>query len=510
MTKVRVRGIYATGLTKLLLEKGFTVVQPSLVIAERFKMAPLEEEPDVVVSDREDKHGLVAYGPEEHLNAFISALREELPNAIVRRQRFELWALYQARVLDHERGLLDLGGVVARLAPGEELGPDERAALVQVVRFDGRKVLVSRFPRLRGAFATLRPFEPGVEVSGRIADAELAARLVELASSLLPEGTGLKWSSRAARAGEEELKADVSSLLAEWQAVRERFERAEAPSKVRPGKAVADVEFPLGAKERLDELRRAVCPTLEGHHRLKACGGELASSVELAEKLLFQGMPEEQVLRLFQEVLARELPAEGDLLAILHVKLDGTVLKLGEGEVLAASPGARELLLARRIRGRGFYDGLNVRKEPGDIALTRTGQGSMRLVTSYLAPDGAYKGTYININTPVEVCPSQVRYVDLEVDICLWPDGRVRVLDEDLLQAAVEEGVITARLAEEAMAEVERVLKAVEEGLIGPPDPEELALLGLAPAEEGREAEGGGAGGERGEGRQVEAEGAGG
>jgi len=482
LTKVRVRGIYATALTKLLLDKGFTIVQPSLVIAERFKMAPIEEEPDVVISDREDKHGVLAVGLEEHLSAVLKALREEAPDTIIRKAPFELWAIYKGVVLNGTKRLVGIGsatGVLTGQGSAEELPRPGEEVLVQVVRAERGKPVLSLLPTLRGKFATLRPFQPGVEVSDKIRDVEKAAKLAELARSLLPEGLGLRWRSKAAQAGEEELKADVKALLAAWEEVLNAFNAAEGPCKLAPGKAVADVEFPLEAKRTLDALRASVCPTLADHHALKACGGELANLVEMAEKLLFQGMQREQVERLFREVLAREMPAEGSRLIITHVKLDGSAFRLGEGEILKASPDLSQVLLARKIMGRGLYDGLGARREPGDIALTRTGLGSMRFITSYLAPDGSYKGTYINLNTPVEICPKQLRYVDLEVDICLWPDGQVRVLDEDLLQKAVEEGIISAELAEAVRAEVERTLREIEEGLIGPPGPEELRPLGL-------------------------------
>ena len=479
MTKVRIRGIYATALTKLLLDKGFVIVQPSLVIAERFQMMPIEEEPDVVISDRPDKHGITLIGPSEHVNKVLEAIRGELYDAISRKAPFEIWAIYKGVVVDYARRMIDIGDARGLLANGEEIGPDEEEVLVQVVRADGGRPILSRFPSLRGRFAILKPLEPGIEVSRKITSLEMASWLIKLGTEILPEGMGLRWRSASAQAGEEELRKDVEALLAEWRDILERFREAEGPAKLVPGKAVVDVEFPLGAKERLDALRASVCPTLRGHHAFKTCGGELATSVEMAEKLLFQGMPEEQVYGLFREVLRQRMPAAGSRLEMVHVKLDGTVFRLGEAEVLAASEDLERLLLLRTIRGRGFYDGLGVRKEPGDLALSRTGLGSMRLITSYLAPDGAYKGTYVNINTPVEVCPERIRYVDLEVDVCLWPDGTYKVLDEELLMEAVEEGTISRRLAEEAMSEVDRVLKDIEEGKIGPPKPEEMRLLGF-------------------------------
>ena len=477
--KVRIRGIYATALTKLVLDRGFIVVQPSQVIAGRFSLEPLEEEPDVVITDRADKHGVVVSGLEKPVEEILSAMREELPDAIFRRAPFGLWAIYKGLVVDHPRRIISIGDVVGRLAEGEELDPEDVEVLVQIVRYEGKKPVLTRFVRLRGRFAILKPFEPGIELSRRITDEEKAAWLEELGEKLVPEGMGLRWRSRAASADEGELKSDVESLLAYWDELSSSFASSDGPRELAPGKALVDVEFPLSAKERLDELRAAVCPTLKGHHALKACGGSLSNSVEMAERLLSQGMPDDQVRSLFDEVLKREMPYEGSRLAILHVKLDGTVIRLGEALVLEAGDGLRNLLLVRRIRGRGLYDGLGTLREPGDVALTRTGLGSMRLVTSYMRPDGAYKGTYVNINTPVEVCSDSVRYVDLEVDVCIWPDGRVRVLDEEELYEAVDEGVISAQLAERVMAEAEAVVKEVEEGLIGPPKPHEVELLGL-------------------------------
>ncbi|MDI6905779.1 MAG: DUF402 domain-containing protein [Candidatus Bathyarchaeia archaeon] len=54
-------------------------------------------------------------------------------------------------------------------------------------------------------------------------------------------------------------------------------------------------------------------------------------------------------------------------------------------------------------------------------------------------------GTYINLNTPVEVYPA-IRYVDLEVDVCIQSDGTSKTLDMEKLEKALEKGIISQKL----------------------------------------------------------------
>ncbi|MDW8103257.1 MAG: DUF402 domain-containing protein [Anaerolineae bacterium] len=102
------------------------------------------------------------------------------------------------------------------------------------------------------------------------------------------------------------------------------------------------------------------------------------------------------------------------------------------------------LIILRRWRykGRGQYDGLNLPKEEGDYALTEVKEGSRILKHTYFGREGNLKGEFFNINTPVELYPGFIRYVDLEVDVVRWPDGQVRVVDEEELQKVVSRGCL--------------------------------------------------------------------
>jgi hypothetical protein len=79
---VRVRGIYTTALTALLLEQGYTIVDASPVIQERFGIPQREEPEDVCIFDRRDRQGVVLEGTQESATEVVRQLQEALPHAL--------------------------------------------------------------------------------------------------------------------------------------------------------------------------------------------------------------------------------------------------------------------------------------------------------------------------------------------------------------------------------------------------------------------------------------------
>jgi predicted RNA-binding protein associated with RNAse of E/G family len=102
---------------------------------------------------------------------------------------------------------------------------------------------------------------------------------------------------------------------------------------------------------------------------------------------------------------------------------------------------------------------LDVAKEAGDKAISETKIGEWWITTKYFSEGGELKGTYINLNTPVEVYPKAIRYVDLEVDVCISPNGAVKVLDMDKLEKALEKGIISQKIFETIKGKVEEILE---------------------------------------------------
>jgi len=248
--------------------------------------------------------------------------------------------------------------------------------------------------------------------------------------------------------GEEEV---LEELLAQ---VREGF--IDAVTRMR-AKDVLEIEFPLLSKSRLDEIRGTVLPTLPLHHRLKIIASDQVDSVE--RKTLAQH-PE------LRESLGRNMEREliwngyetGRQIAIEHVKPEGRVLYLSEGEVVQADFMLKKLVLKRSgFKGRDKYDGLGIPKHGGDYAVSELREGDWHYRHTYFRAQGEIIGSYYNINTPVEFYPDRIRYLDLEIDVVQFPNRRVEILDETELRRRFEQGYISGALREKAIGEASRL-----------------------------------------------------
>lgn len=349
MPKAKIRGIYATALTRLLLDNGFKIVQPSPVIRERFNLPEDNCQPDLEINDRFDKQGINVTGDPALIENLASILFNVLDDVVIRR----------------------------------------------------------RIPMFTSPFSD-----------------ENTANLNSIISETLKEAEGL---------GQR--------------------------------KMYIDVEFPFESKKKLDEIRGMVMPTLKGHHYYKACGGKIASMVEMAERLLENGCPLNEVERLFKETVVQEYPHEGSRINIEHVKINGRKFHLGEARVIMFDEGEQRIKLLRVFSAPGIYDGLKIRKEPGDYAITNMKIGEWSFKTSYFSRDGVYKGTYININTPIELYPTKVKYIDLEVDICMWPDGKIQQIDIEKLDEKVRWGYVSEKLKQMVSEKIEDILNFISPNL---------------------------------------------
>lgn len=343
MQRARVRGTYSTALTKLLLDQGFEIVQPSVVIKERFGLNDTDTglPPDLDITDRLDKQGVYVVGETISLDALVGVLQSSLDDVIVRRRA-------ESHGIDYRQ-------------------PTSDSTVLQSVNKD----------------------------------------------------TGCTRSD-----------SELDSV---------------------------DIEFPAISKKNLDALRGLVTPTIDGHHHFKACGGKISYLLEMAEKMLEKDAPRNEVEKLFVESVMAEYPTVDSRIDIEHVKIDGRLFHLNNARIVDFDEKEGSLRLLRTFKKSGTYDGLRMRKDPNDYALTEMRIGDWSFRTKYFSSDGRYKGTYINLNTPVELYPDKIRYVDLEVDVCLWPDGKMEKLDLDKLEGKIYGGYVSEKLGDIVKTKLEEI-----------------------------------------------------
>ncbi|RDE13072.1 MAG: hypothetical protein C4K47_06780 [Candidatus Thorarchaeota archaeon] len=466
MSKVRIRGIYSQSLTQIMLQNHFDVVQPSPEVARRFGLPFRDEIPDVDMWDRSDLQGVVAIAYESVLSRLTDVFRRRLGNVITRTPRVAKGSIYKGTVLgtDEKTGQtkVDLGGI-AGLLPEKGL-KQGTYIMVQVRAHDyGRKSpVLSSSITIPGKAAVLLP-EPVVRLSAKIKDKEMRNHLLGLGERIRQssENWGILWRTSAERLAEDELRNEIDDLLDTAQQVQSKFDKTSTPDLLFEGTSNADIEFPSEVKEALDVTRAKITPTIKLHHFYKSAG--YAAIVELAETII-EERPNERayIMSKLEKIINKDMPKVDDPINIEHVKLDGRNIVLSKGRVIAIT--AQELLIRRQFRYTGrklklapdFTEDVEMEEYEGDFAITHAIPGSTTLVTEYFSHDEHPRGTYVNVNTGVEIypgsgnSPSRIRYIDLEIDVVSPTQGETRIIDQHLLKRAVQRGFITKELADVA------------------------------------------------------------
>jgi len=140
LMRANVRGIYSTALTKLLLDNGFGIVQPSLAIKKRFGLTDSSAQPDVKIEDRHDLQGIRALGTSDAVNTFQSILHSTFEDALTRRWRVSVDGIYKGNIVESDEYAVYIdvgGGVIGNLAKSEIGNANEKQLIVQV---EGKRI----------------------------------------------------------------------------------------------------------------------------------------------------------------------------------------------------------------------------------------------------------------------------------------------------------------------------------------------------------------------------------
>ena len=458
IVRVRIRGIYATALTKLLLDAGFQIVQASRIISERFRIPQLNIPADVTVKDADSPSELLVIGYPEHTDEVVRALRSRLATSFYWESRLPVHSTVRVKLLREADGLCigEAAGVEVEVVDVDECasGRELVASVVRTAVREGERPRVRPGARVVGDYAMLYECQTRtVTFSEHIRSLERRALLASIAATAVSSpNLCVHWRSSAQHGEEAELRHHLAELVRKLEEVKVSVESGSEAGPV-GGEKVVVVHLSSTDKRVLDELRRAVVPTAPLHHSLKSLNPELQEVVDLLDAVSRHVEPS-ALERGILDFLASRLA--GRRLQLVHVRPDGSALRLGEAhveDVEVHGQGLR-LVLRRVVRSEGVYDGLGVAKEPGDVIETVVDTSAWYVIHRYYSPSGELKGVYVNVNTPPEVGLEEVRYLDLAVDVVRRPNEQPRILDLDELVAYAARGVVTREALERALSVV--------------------------------------------------------
>lgn len=484
MIKVKIRGIYSQSLTQIMLQNHFEMVQPTPEVARRFGLPYRAEIPDVDIWDRSDLQGIVAIAYESVLTRLTDVIRRRLGGVITRTPRVAKSSIYRGIVSGRDE---KTGQTKVDLGPISGLLPDRglqrgQYLMVQIRAHDyGRKApVLSSSITIPGRAAVLLP-EPVVRLSTKIKEPETRRNLANLGRKIREhaDNWGILWRTSAENLTDKELQDEVDDLLDIAQRVYKNYNEMESTGILFEGTSNADVEFPAEVKDALDKTRAKIKPTIDRHHFYKSAG--YSSLVDLAESVI-EERPSERgyISSKLEKIISKDMPKVDDSINIEHVKLDGRNIVLARGRVVEAN--SKGFVIKRQFRHTSrklklvqeYVEGVDVVGDEGDYAMTQVVPGTMSLFTNYYSRTDRVKGTYVNINTGVEVYPSngtspgRIRYVDLEIDVVKAPvDQEPRIIDQHLLKRAVQRGFITEEMAEQSRLKAEAAFQQLVEGVGG-------------------------------------------
>ncbi len=460
-TRVRVRGVAATAVTRFLLQKGFRIVQASRVIQERLGI-PLDPAPaDVTVKDA-GRGELLVIGYPDKARLVYETLVDALAHVFTWRAPIGLYSIVKAVVtgLDGDTCILELpGGLTARLercgrSPGEPI-------LVSVVHPPVKsfeETRVSRVLRVIGDYVMVLHGTARVSVSEHVRDPDKRRELVAAAvAAVMGKGLGVHVRSSGNYASAEDVVSEINRLIEKLHGLLEEAGEAEAPSVIYEGEFIGLIGLTSTAKERLDKIRSSAAPTVRGHHMYKYFGGCLSDVVDYAEEAVAHGSPSTVLEAALRGHVTRQLVSR-PMVKLIHVRPTGEIIELSPGKVIHVDENT--VIVKRVIRGDGVYDGLGVEKRRGDTDYVFIYPGKWLVSHNYFRGE-TWLGSYININTPPEILPGEILYHDLEIDIIYKPGHKPEIIDKEKLEEQRGK-TIPEKLYEKTIKEAEKALREID------------------------------------------------
>jgi len=462
--RARVRGIYSTALSKILIDNDIELVDVTQAIAERLKVDERRGLPaDVTVkSDEEDPSQILVLGFPEAVHKVLDILINEIPEVLTYVAKIGLYSAFKAEVL----GFVNHTCIV-KTPVGEAVLLDEKECVkgkqfpvttIKVPLKPGEKLLVSSKLRVVGKYAIVGR-GMNISFSSFIRNKDRISKLLEISSSIVSQGYSVRWRSNADEAEISEIIKELPELIEKLKEVESRVKNSNTFEIVYSGEHVGIIELTYNSKKYLDEVRAKVASTSPYHHMLRSLREKGEDVVGLLD-IIAEDVNKEKLVQWLKKWIIKQLRSRKDVIVYHRRPLKKNV-SLGRMQpYTVVANGSLRLKLRREIKTKGIYDGLQLRKEKGDYAITTLTEGGWYIIHDYYNKNGLHKGSYININTPPEILPNgSISYVDLGVDIVKVAGEGCKLIDSEEFRSLIKEGIVKGDIVEKVINEINKAIR---------------------------------------------------
>ncbi|MEM0144094.1 MAG: ribonuclease E/G [Candidatus Parvarchaeum sp.] len=425
--KVKVRGIYSTAITKLLLDEKIEITQAADAIKKALKIDD-ESKPDVIIEDTETKEGIYVYGNESE--KIVELLRNRLKMSIFYKE--EIGKIYcgiikntdqKAKSIlislpDDEEGVLDLKSFWGYVKAGAKILVQSKGT------YDG-KIMLSTQLRIFGDNIII--IKNGfTKMSKGIHSNEGKTKLYDIAKGLNLKDWGILWVQGAEDKDEEVLKQELEELQKKESEINEKFNNCTEPSIIYEGMNKYFILFDKTDKNELDKIRKEVMPTIINHHKLKSAGYTILT--DFAEDLLDK-YSDKEIEEKINEVLLRYGPVKDKLYRLVFTRLNGTSFKVDGivSELEIKDNEVQKLMISSRSEwGDRTY---TIEKDVEYVEIFRNGEKERMMIVK------------------PEIFPKFAKLITFDIT-AKKEENEIKVQNEDRLERLSKKGEISDELKE--------------------------------------------------------------
>jgi protein associated with RNAse G/E len=148
-----------------------------------------------------------------------------------------------------------------------------------------------------------------------------------------------------------------------------------------------------------------------------------------------------------------------DRLTVNSRKYDGTLSRSWQADIIESSPEA--IVLVGQFESEVQHDKLGIIRR-GTVSYEYYWLQRWYSVFRFHEPNGVLRNYYCNINMPPMISQGALDYVDLDIDVLVWPDFSYEIVDRDEFEMNAERFGYSEFVRDKAEEAFERIIQMVE------------------------------------------------